>query len=245
MDQVDQSFSKIYNMFGPTTGGGGAGATNPFTGAIGGGGSGPFGLQPQPLAGADNDLTAYLRSVGNLMGQFGPATFQTGGNVLGTGLGTTQGGVDIMGQGLSTMQPSVDFYSKILSGDPTAVTAALAPTAANISQITAGTTNQAAQGMPQGGYRAATLAGLPFSQAAQVGNAALGLQPAAAQALASIGGEQAQIGQGIAGVGTNIGQLGTTLTSQGLSALNNLISALLSKNQINVSESGNLLSALI
>jgi hypothetical protein len=87
--------------------------------------------------------------------------------------------------------------------------------------------------MPAGGYRAATLAGLPQAQAAQVGNAALQLQPAAAQALASLGGEQASIGQGMAGVGTQIGGLGTTLTGQGLQSLQNLVADLLNKQRIN------------
>lgn len=243
MDQIDQSFSKIYSMFGPTTGGG----------------TGQSGLQPQPVAAGDNDLTRFLRSLTNLTGSTGTALMGTGGSTLGTGLGVTQGGLDVSGTGLQTtqtglqtMQPSIDFYSKILSGDPTATTQALAPTASNIAQITSGATNQASQGMPAGGYRASTLAGLPFAQAQQVGNAALALQPAAAQALqslggqqATIGGEQAQIGQGIAGTGTQIGQLGTQLTGQGLTAFQTALNALIGKASLNVQETGNLLSAIL
>lgn len=231
MDQIDQSFSKIYQMFGSTSGGG----------------TGQGGLQPQPVSGGNDDLTKALRAGSNLLGSTGVNLIGAGGPTLGTGMGVAQGGVDISGTGLQTtqtglqtLQPSIDFYTKILSGDPRATTQALAPTASNIAQITAGATNAASQGMPGGGYRAATLAGLPFAQAQQVGNAALALQPQAATALgqlgqaqAQIGGEQAQIGQGIAGTGLSIGQLGTVLTGQGLQAIQNMVADYLQKMNIN------------
>jgi len=217
-DQIDQAFGRIYNMFGTPTGGG----------------QGAFGISPQPVSGADNSLTAMWRGLSNLAGTTAPAFIQQGGNVLGTGLGVTQGGLDVSQQGLQTLQPSIDFYNKLLSGDPTATTAALAPTAANIAAITSGATDQASRGMPGGGYRAATMAGLPFAQAAQVGNAALALQPQAAQALGTLGGEQAQIGANIAGTGTQLGQLGTVLTGQGLQSLENTVQDILRKMGINI-----------
>ena len=148
-----------------------------------------------------------------------PTAFGMGQGLLGTGTGVTQ-------TGLETLQPSIDFYTKLLSGDPTATTQALAPTAANIAAITSGATDRASQGMPGGGYRASTLAGLPFAQASQVGNAALQLQPAAAQMLGQLGGEEAQIGLGLGG-------LGTQLTGQGLSGIASLYNALLQKQNIN------------
>jgi hypothetical protein len=142
-------------------------------------------------------------------------------------LGITQGG-------LQTLAAPTAFYQQLLSGNPQAVTQALAPTASNLSQIYSGATTQANQGMPGGGYRASTLAGLPFAQAQQVGNAALGLQPAAAQALTGIGGEVAQIGQGVSGIGLGVGGMGTTLTAQGLQSLQNTIADVLSKMGINI-----------
>lgn len=237
MDQIDQAFGKIYNMFGNL------GGSNTSTG-----GFGPSGISPQPVSGSDNSLTAFWRGLSNLAGSAGANFLGAGGQMLGTGMGVTQGGLDMSGTGfgttqtgLNTLQPSIDFYNKILSGDPTATASALAPTAANISAITSGATNQASQGMPGGGYRAATLAGLPYAQAAQVGNAALALQPAAAQALGQLGGEQAQIGaeqaqigQGVSQTGLGIGQLGTVLTGQGLQALQNTIADVLSKMGINI-----------
>jgi len=235
-DSINNAFGQIYSMFG--------GSGNRISGS---GATDPFGTSPQPISGADNSVTAGQRASMNLLGQAAPTAFTMGQNLLGTGLGVTQGGlgvagggVGVMGTGLETLQPSIDFYNKILAGDPSTTSAALAPTAANIAQIYSGALNQANQGMPAGGYRAATLAGLPQAQAAQVGNAALGLQPAAAQALAALGGEQAQIGQGIAGVGTTIGGLGTQigglgtqLTGQGLSGIQNLAQDLLEKQHIN------------
>jgi hypothetical protein len=237
MDQIDQAFGRIYNMFG-----------NPGQSNTSTGGTGPGGITPQPISGSDNSLTAFWRGLSNLAGSTVPSFLQSGGNLLGTGMGVTQGGLDMSGtgfgtttQGLQTLQPSIDFYNKILSGDPTATAQALAPTAANISQITSGATNQATQGLPGGGYRAATLAGLPYAQAAQVGNAALQLQPAAATALGQLGGEQAQIGatqagigQGVSQTGLGVGQLGTVLTGQGLQTLQNTIADVLSKMGINI-----------
>lgn len=237
MDQIDQSFGRIYNMFGNL------GQSNTSTG-----GFGPSGISPQPVSGSDNSLTAFWRGLSNLAGASAPSFLQSGGNLLGTGMGVTQGGVDMSGTGfgttqtgLQTLQPSIDFYNQLLQGNPQAVAQALAPTAANISAITSGATNQANQGMPAGGYRASTLAGLPYAQAAQVGNAALALQPQAAQALgqlgqaqAGIGAEQAQIGQGVAQTGLGVGQLGTVLTGQGLQTLQNTIADVLSKMGINI-----------
>lgn len=250
MGQIDNAFSSVYSMFG-----------SPSKGGVGGG-TGPFGITPQPVSGSDNSLTAFFRGLSNLLGAGSTSALNAGGNLLGTGTGVAQGGLDIagtglpvintgvgtMGTGLETLQPSIDFYNKILSGDPRATTEALAPTAANIAAITSGATTNASQGLPAGGYRASTLAGLPFAQAAQVGNAALALQPAAAQALEQLGGEQAQIGQeqvgagtaagnlglGISQTGLGLGQLGQGLTAQGFQALESAVQDMLSKMGINI-----------
>jgi hypothetical protein len=191
LNSIDQAFGSIYNMFGPTGSGGGA--------------AGTFGVTPQPVSGSDNSLTAAFRSMSNLLGTMAPG-------ITGTGLMTTQ-------QGLGTMQPAVNFYQQLLSGNPATVTQALAPTAANINNIYSGAMNQASQGMPAGGYRAATMAGLPQAQAAQVGNAALGLQPAAAMGLGQLGTTQAQIGG--------------NLLQSGLTAQQAAVQDMLNKQQIN------------
>ena len=223
MDQIDSAFGKIFNMFGNL------GGSNTSTG-----GFGPAGISPQPISGADNSLTANWRGLANLAGEAAPGFIGAGGNLLGTGMGVTQGGLDITGQGMQTMQPSIDFYQALLSGDPAAMTRALAPTAANLSAMTSGALNQGSQGMPMGGARAGFMTGLPFAQLSQLGTAAEQLQPAAAQALGQLGGEQAQIGQGVSQTGLGVGQLGTVLTGQGLQTLQNTIADILSKMGINI-----------
>jgi hypothetical protein len=239
MDQIDQAFGKMFSMFGSNTNN----LTTPY-----GGGTGPGGVTPEPVSGSDNSLTAIWRGLSNLAGTSAPQLLQAGGNLIGGSMPVVQGGVDMSGTGfgttqtaLGTLQPSIDFYTQLLQGNPQATAQALAPTAANINAITQGATTAASQGQPMGGYRAATLAGLPFAQAAQVGNAALQLQPAAAAALGQLGGEQAQIGseqaqigQGVSQTGLGVGQLGTVLTGQGLQTLQNTIADVLNKMGINI-----------
>lgn len=232
MSQIDQAFGSIYGMFGNQN--------NPS-----GGGSGNFGVAP--LTNPDNSLTGLWYNLANMAGNVAPTQLQAGGNLINTGTGITQGGLDMSGAGfgttetaLNTLQPSIDFYNQLLAGDPTAMTQALAPTANLLSKVTSGAEGGASGGDPAGGYRAATMAGLPQAQAAQIGDAALNLQPQAAQALASLGNEQAgigatqgQIGQGVAGTGLGTAGVGTTLTGQGGQNLQQLISAVLNKMGIN------------
>ena len=220
MSQIDQAFGNIYSMFG--------GKSN-----LSGGGSGPFGTSPQPVSGADNSLTAQQRGTGNLAGQIAPTAFNLGTGLIGTGTGVAQGGLDVMGTGLSTLQPSIDFYNKLISGDPATMTAALAPTAANLSKIATGAETTLGQGSPMGAYRSLAMANQPFAQTAQIGTAAEQLQPAAAAALGQLGAEQATIGQGMAGVGTALSGQGTTMTGQGLQGLMALYNALINKQQVN------------
>lgn len=242
MNQIDNAFSSIYSMFGSNQGSGG--------GNLSGGGSGNFGIKP--LTNPDNSLTGLWYNLANLAGGVAGSELQAGGNLVSTGTGITQGGLDMSGTGfgttetaLNTLQPSVEFYNKLLAGDPTAMTQALAPTANALATVESGALGGASGGMPAGGYRAATMAGLPQTEAAQIGNAALNLQPQAAQALASlaneqsgIGATQAQIGQGVAGTGLGTSGVGTTLTGQGGQNLQALISAVLNKMGINYQYGG-------
>jgi len=224
MDTVSGAFKGVYDMFGGNLGGANTAS----------GGTGPFGVTPQPVSGSDNSLTAFWRGLSNLAGTAAPQFLQMGGSLIGQGTGVAQGGLEVTGQGLEDIQPAVDFYSKILSGDPSATTAALAPTAANLSAIYSGATDQAMHGMPAGGFRANMLAGLPYQQAAQIGNAAVGLQPLAAQNVEKAGVDIAGIGQGISGTGVKLGELGTTLTGQGLTSLQATIEDMLRKMGINI-----------
>ena len=191
-DQIDQAFSRIYNMFGPISGGG-----------QGTGGVSIFGLQ-----------------LARTMGTTAPGFIQAGGNLLGTGMGVTKTGLDVM-------QDPTKFYQQLLSGDPRTMTAALAPTAANLATITAGATDQASRGLPGGGYRDVLRPELQFAQLGQLGTAAEALQAGAAKDLATIGATEA-------GIGLDVGRLGEGLTGQGLQALQNTIADTLSKMGINI-----------
>jgi hypothetical protein len=130
-------------------------------------------LTTEPVSGGDNSLSQYLRSLTNFGGTSGTAAFGTGQQLI---------------------QPAADYWSAILSGNPQALTAATAPTASMLSTLYSGATNNASTGLPQGGYRSTQIAQLPFSQAQQVGNYLLGLQPQAASQLGQLGTTESGLG---------------------------------------------------
>lgn len=198
------------------------------------GATGASGLAPQPVSGANDSLTAFFRSLTNLTGGTGASLYNTGANTVGTGLGTVGLGLEAQNAGLGTLQPSIDFYSKILSGDPAAIQQALAPTATALSQSATSAEQQVGQNSAMGGFRSTALAGLPFAQSAQLGNAALNLQPEAAQELNTLAGTQAGIGRGISETGLGTAGIGTTEQAQGLQALMSTIQAMLGKMGINI-----------
>ena len=238
MSQIDQAFGNIYSMFGGSSGNSNAFGTN---------------LQTPTTMNNTNpsNITMYSQGVSNL-GQAGSSLLGEGSNLVDTGMGVTSGGLNMSGDAygttqtsLNTLQPTIDYYNKLISGDPATTTAALAPTAANLSTIYSGAVNNASQGSPAGGYRAATLAGLPQAEAAQVGNAALGLQTTAAQGLQSaagtqntIAGTQGGIGSSVAGTGQQVAGTGTTLTSQGTQAIQQAVQDALAKLGLNAQTSG-------
>jgi hypothetical protein len=238
-DSINNAFSQIYNMFAPSSSTS-SGGTNLFgtslSGGNQGGGVGSFGISP--LTNPDNSLTGEWYNLANLAGPAASSLLTQGGNLVNTGTGTVGAGLGVTGGGLQALQAPMQYYQQLLSGNPAAVTQALAPTAANLSTIETGAMNQASQGMPQGGYRASTMANLPQAQAAQVGNAALGLQSSAAQGEAGLGEQIANIGQGMSQTGLGVGQLGTTLTGQGMQGIQNLIGDVLQKMGINYANSG-------
>lgn len=153
----------------------------------------------------------------------------------GTNMGTV--GSSLLGQGVGLLQDPTAFFQALLSGDPTRTTQALAPTAATISSQYAPMTSQAQGQLPKGGYASSTLAELPFAQAGQVGNAALGLQSQAAQ--------------GLTGLGTSIAGLGQNEQQMGLQGLQQIINAALGKMGVtssitqNLANTGQFLSSII
>ena len=227
--------------------GGSGGSSDPFSGykTLGGGagttggtGGAGGGLAPQPVSGGNDSLTQYFRSLSNLTGQTGVNQVNQGAQTVGQGLSTVGTGLGDQATGMQTLQAPIDFYNKLISGDPATMEQALAPTASLISQQYEGAKSATGEGMPAGGFRSTALANLPFAQAGQVGNAALGLQNTAAQQLGVLGGQQAGIGQGESSTGLGVAGVGTTQQSQGLTALMGTVTDLLSKMGINQQGSG-------
>lgn len=172
-DPISSQFSQIRSLIGP------AQPASPGVSAPSFGAPSPTG---SPGFTAGSNSSDILRQGFNLLG--------------GAGTGLTGAGTDVFGQGLNLLNQPTAFYQALLSGDPTAMQNALAPTAAAIKQQFVAPTQQATNFMPRGGYAASTLAELPFAQAGQVGNAALGLQKDAASAISGIGKDVAGLGQG-------------------------------------------------
>jgi len=202
------------------------------TGGSGGFGSGNAGVAPLP--GSGDPLTTFFRSLSNLTGTTGANLTGAGGQTTAAGLGTAGQGLGVQGSALNTLQPSIDFYTKILSGDPTAMEQALAPTATTVENLFQSAQSTAGMQLPQGGYRSTVLAGLPQAAASKVGDAALSLQPNAAAALTGAASTEAGIGQGISNTGLGVAGVGSTQTSQGLQALMSTIQAALAKMGINI-----------
>ncbi len=159
-------------------------------------------LAPEPVSG--DSLTQFIRAFSNYLQNQGQGTFNYGQDLTGQGAQ----GFQTAGQ---TLQPSVDYWTKLLSGDPSAVSSAIAPTANVINKQYDTASRQAATTLPRGGYSSGLQASLPFQKAAQIGNLAEGLQPLAAQGLQSSAGLQGSLAQGLGGLGLGTGQLGSGL----------------------------------
>src|ERR1700685_12897 len=109
-------------------------------------------------------------------------SLQTGGSSVGTGQATNA-------QGVSALQPSLNYYSALLSGDPTATAAAIAPTTSGIMSQYDTAYKNLTDNAPQGGQRSGNIANLQGQEAGSVGQVIQQVQPAAASALtgASLG----------------------------------------------------------
>lgn len=129
----------------------------------------------------------------------------TGGSSVGTGQAQ-------QGQGVSALQPSLNYYSALLSGDPTATAAAIAPTTSGIMSQYDTAYKNISQNSPQGGQRSGNIADLQTKEAGSVGSVVENVQPAAAQALGGLG-------LGLAGAGTAEQGVGQSGLSQSLAAL--------------------------
>lgn len=170
-----------------------------------------------------NSLTQQLRSIQNYGSTQGAQTFGEGrdittagmqgfgtaGDTTGEALGTTRGA-------LSTLSPAEDYWTKLLSGDQATMNKAIAPFATQVGTNYANLQSQANMNLPKGGYAGVLGASLPQTQAREVNNQLMKLQPAAAENLNTIAGTK----NTIAGTQGNIagvqGQIANWLSSLGI-----------------------------
>lgn len=154
------------------------------------------GLVPEPIEG--DSLTRFLRSLTNLLGTSGQDLF-------GAGRETYAGG-------LKTFEQPLSYWSKLLSGDPRAMTEAIAPEAGMIvSQYDAARRAVSTQA-PRGGARSTTLAELPFRQATDINTLLQSLRPEAAKQVTSIADLLSKYGL----AETGLGQSQLAMAIQGL-----------------------------
>jgi hypothetical protein len=123
-------------------------------------------------------------------------SLSTGGSSVGTGQAQ-------QGQGVSALQPSLNYYSALLSGDPTATAAAIAPTTSGIMSQYDTAYKNLVDNSPQGGQRSGNVANLQGQEANSVGQVIQQVQPAAASSLASLGLGEAQAGTSEQATGQN------------------------------------------
>jgi hypothetical protein len=130
-------------------------------------------------------------------------------------------------QGSQTFQPSIDYWTKILSGDRSEITGAVAPEIGRISTGYDQAAKTAGQFAPMGGGRSSLMAELPFRKAQDISTLISGLRPQAAQQLSGIAAQLSQLGldaeqiiaallQGVRGGGEALSNIG--LKSRGLTA---------------------------
>lgn len=137
-----------------------------------GGGSGAGGLAPESVAGGDNSLSQYLRSLTNFGGAAGTGTFT-------------------MGQQL--MNQPINFWQNIMSNRNAAMSA-LTPAVTALQDQQQSARRGLDQFAPMGGGRANAMAMLPFSTAGQISNMIAQAQQGAAGNLASTGLSEQQVG---------------------------------------------------
>lgn len=133
------------------------------------------------------------------------------------GQSTLSGGQGTTNQGLGELGQAANYNSKILSGNRSAVTEAMAPEINSVtSQANQLKKQQSAMGTSRGGGTNAGNQQLGTQESGQITNLIAQARPQASQALSQIGAQTGGIGLGEMGVGANLLGLGN-------SAANNLL----------------------
>ena len=130
-----------------------------------------LGLATEPIEG--NSMTQYLRSLNNYSGLSGQTNLTTGGRMAGQ---------------------SGDYWSRILSGNPSAIAQAMAPTINATNAAYKSAANTVDKFAPMGGGRSSVMANAPYAHAGAMSNIIAQAQPLAAQSLATLGTAEQNIG---------------------------------------------------
>lgn len=209
---------------------------NPLAGTAGipGSGTGPTatptgktGVATEPIEG--DSMTRLMRSFLNMLGLSGEGAFNFGGQLLGSGGDVFKAGGDVFSKGVESFKAPQDYWSKILGGDKQAMTEAIAPESEALSDQYAAASRAAETSGPRGGYRAATMANLPFAKARDIGDLYQKLRPQAASQLTGIAQALSQLGLGQEGVGIGEQQVGISEQQTGLDAIVKALSGLLER----------------
>lgn len=135
------------------------------------------------------------------------AVAQTGAQ---TGAQTLQtGGAEALKTGEETQQPATNYFDTLLHGNRAQQSQAVAAPTAKITDVYAGAQRNLEQQGVRGAQKDVASAGLNQGRASQISSLVTGVQPAAANALTSIGQTQQQRGAGMIGSSnaTNAGLL--------------------------------------
>lgn len=133
-------------------------------------------------------------------------------NLFNFGLDTSKGllssGSKDVGSGVNAMGTGLDFFKKLLSGDRTTMTQAVAPeTNAVLNQSDAARNNRATMGTARGGGTAGANQTAQDKSMATIDNYLFGARPAAAGQVADIGGKIANVGLGETSAALGFGNL--------------------------------------
>lgn len=131
--------------------------------------------------------------------------FNLGSLLQGSGSNSSTAGQSTFNTGVSSVEPSINYYSKLLSGDPTATAAAIAPTTSGIMQQYDTAFKNITDNSSRGGQRSGNVASNETAKAGAVSNVIDTVQPTAAAALG--------------GLGTSLASAGTNETNAGTSQL--------------------------
>lgn len=131
------------------------------------------------------------------------ASNKTAGQLSTTGAALTKTGADTTATGLGTMAPAASYFKTLLTGNRAAMSQATAGPRGALADTYTGAARSLEQGGVRGAAKDVATGELARSKAGAISSLITGVQPAAAGALAGIGGQQAAVGAQQTGAGVS------------------------------------------